>query len=122
MAEDEYIPEICEVKPLEAYMSTDLNNKIKTYDDLSERILHFFGYPAVSVSDLHRDQIYDAISMAVERFYKHAGVVKEYLILDSRLYEYNHGIPIDKICTISGILSRPEDYATHKTSQRGPEQ
>ena len=103
-------------------MSTNLNNKNKTYADIAERILHFFGYPAVSVSDIHRDQIYDAISMAVERFYKHAGVVKEYLILDSRLYERNHGIPIDKLCTLSGILSRPDDYATRKTSERGPEQ
>ena len=122
MSDTDYIPEVCTMKPLEAFMSTDLNNKNKTYDDLSERILHFFGYPAVSVSDLHRDQIYDAISMAVERFYKHAGVVKEYLILDSRLYEQNHGIPIDKLCTISGILSRPDDYATKRSAQRGPEQ
>lgn len=122
MSDTDYTPEICSVKPLEAYMSTDLNNKNKTYDDISERILHFFGYPAVSVSDLHRNQIYDAISMAVERFYKHAGVVKEYLILDSRLYEQNHGIPIDKLCTISGILSRPDDYATKRSAERGPEQ
>lgn len=122
MSDTDYIPEICNMKPLEAFMSTDLNNKNKTYEDISERILHFFGYPAVSVSDLHRNQIYDAISMAVERFYKHAGVVKEYLILDSRLYEQNHGVPIDKLCTISGILSRPDDYATHRSAQRGPEQ
>ena len=122
MSDTDYTPEICNVKPLEAYMSTDLNNKNKTYDDISERILHFFGYPAVSVSDLHRNQIYDAISMAVERFYKHAGVVKEYLILDSRLYEQNHGIPIDKLCTISGIISRPDDYATKRSAERGPEQ
>lgn len=122
MSDTDYMPEVCNVKPLEAFMSTDLNNKNKTYDDISERILHFFGYPAVSVSDLHRDQIYDAISMAVERFYKHAGVVKEYLILDSRLYEQNHGIPIDKLCTISGILSRPDDYATKRSAERGPEQ
>jgi hypothetical protein len=122
MSDTDYTPEICSVKPLEAYMSTDLNNKNRTYDDLSERILHFFGYPAVSVSDLHRNQIYDAISMAVERFYKHAGVVKEYLILDSRLYEQNHGIPIDKLCTISGIISRPDDYATKRSAERGPEQ
>lgn len=122
MSDTDYIPEICNMKPLEAYMSTDLNNKNKTYDDISERILHFFGYPAVSVSDLHRNQIYDAISMAVERFYKHAGVVKEYLILDSRLYEQNHGIPIDKLCTISGIISRPDDYATKRSAERGPEQ
>ena len=122
MSDTDYIPEICNMKPLEAYMSTDLNNKNRTYDDISERILHFFGYPAVSVSDLHRNQIYDAISMAVERFYKHAGVVKEYLILDSRLYEQNHGIPIDKLCTISGILSRPDDYATKRSAERGPEQ
>ena len=122
MSDTDYTPEICNVKPLEAYMSTDLNNKNRTYDDIAERILHFFGYPAVSVSDLHRNQIYDAISMAVERFYKHAGVVKEYLILDSRLYEQNHGIPIDKLCTISGILSRPDDYATKRSAERGPEQ
>ena len=122
MSDTDYTPEICNVKPLEAYMSTDLNNKNRTYDDISERILHFFGYPAVSVSDLHRNQIYDAISMAVERFYKHAGVVKEYLILDSRLYEQNHGIPIDKLCTISGIISRPDDYATKRSAERGPEQ
>ena len=122
MSDTDYIPEICNMKPLEAFMSTDLNNKNKTYEDISERILHFFGYPAVSVSDLHRDQIYDAISMAVERFYKHAGVVKEYLILDSRLYEQNHGIPIDKLCTISGIISRPDDYATKRSAERGPEQ
>ena len=122
MSDADYTPEICNMKPLEAFMSTDLNNKNKTYDDIAERILHFFGYPAVSVSDLHRDQIYDAISMAVERFYKHAGVVKEYLILDSRLYEQNHGIPIDKLCTISGILSRPDDYATKRSAERGPEQ
>ena len=122
MSDTDYMPEICNMKPLEAFMSTDLNNKNKTYDDITERILHFFGYPAVSVSDLHRDQIYDAISMAVERFYKHAGVVKEYLILDSRLYEQNHGIPIDKLCTISGILSRPDDYATKRSAERGPEQ
>lgn len=122
MSDNEYTPEICNLKPLQVFMSTNLNNKNKTYDDISERILHFFGYPAVSVSDLHRDQIYDAISIAVERFYKHAGVVKEYLILDSRLYEQNHGIPIDKLCTLSGILSRPDDYATRKTSERGQEQ
>ena len=122
MSDTDYTPEICNLKPLEAFMSTDLNNKNKTYADIAERILHFFGYPAVSVSDLHRDQIYDAISMAVERFYKHAGVVKEYLILDSRLYEQNHGIPIDKLCTISGILSRPDDYSTKRSAQRGPEQ
>lgn len=122
MSDTDYTPEICNMKPLEAFMSTDLNNKNKTYDDIAERILHFFGYPAVSVSDLHRDQIYDAISMAVERFYKHAGVVKEYLILDSRLYEQNHGIPIDKLCTISGVLSRPDDYATKRSAERGPEQ
>lgn len=122
MSDTEYMPEVCNIKPLEAFMSTDLNNKNRTYDDISERILHFFGYPAVSVSDLHRNQIYDAISMAVERFYKHAGVVKEYLILDSRLYEQNHGIPIDKLCTISGILSRPDDYATKRSAERGPEQ
>lgn len=117
-----YTPEICEVKPLEVYMSTDLNNKNRTYDDIAERILHFFGYPSVAVSDLHRNQIYDAISIAVERFTRWAGTTRQYLILDSRLYQRNKGIAIDKLCTISGLMERPTDYSTTRSLERGPQQ
>ena len=31
MSDTDYTPEICNMKPLEAFMSTDLNNKNKTY-------------------------------------------------------------------------------------------
>ena len=85
MTESVPTPEICNVKPVQFYMSTNLNNKIKTYEDLSERILNMLGYPAVSISDIHANQIHQAISMAVERFTRYAGFTKEYLIFDSRL-------------------------------------
>lgn len=52
--EEEYNP-ATSVQPVQAFMSTNLNNKIATYQDLMERILMFFGWPSVSVPDLHRD-------------------------------------------------------------------
>lgn len=52
--EEEYNPATT-VQPVQAFMSTNLNNKIATYQDLMERILMFFGWPSVSVPDLHRD-------------------------------------------------------------------
>lgn len=51
----ESVSEACIVHPVSAYMSTNLNNKNKTYKDVADRILHHLGYPAVSITDIHRD-------------------------------------------------------------------
>ena len=115
-------PEICNVKPVEFYMSTNLNNKIKTYDDLSERILNMLGYPAVSISDIHANQIHQAISMAVERFTRYAGFTKEYLIFDSKLYEPNKGVPIDKLFTVASLWESKDNPSISRVTSRGPEQ
>ena len=122
MSDNQTTPEICNVKPVEFYMSTNLNNKIKTYEDLTERILNMLGYPAVSISDIHANQIHQAISMAVERFTRYAGFTKEYLIFDSRLYEPNKGIPIDKLFTVASMWESKDNPAIGRVTSRGPEQ
>ena len=122
MSDEVFTPEICNVKPVEFYMSTNLNNKIKSYEDLTERILNMLGYPAVSISDIHANQIHQAISMAVERFTRYAGFTKEYLIFDSRLYEPNKGVPIDKLFTVASIWDGKDSPSIGRALSRGPEQ
>ena len=76
----------CEVAPLSAFLSTNLNNQIETYDRLGDRIKRSLGYPLVSL-EIHPDQLRENINIAVEYFTKYAGFTKEFLIFDSNLYE-----------------------------------
>lgn len=94
------VTEICEVKPVEAYLSTNLNNRNKTFDDLADKIMYQLGYPTITV-ELHKNQVYSAIQNAIEFFTKYAGFTEEYLVFDSRIYEENKGIRLDKICTLA---------------------
>lgn len=103
-------------------MSTNLNNKITTFNDLSKRILMFFGYPAVSVTDIHRDQLFEAISIACEKFTKYAGYTSEYLVFDSNIYEQNKGVRIDQLYTISSLEANREKHASPIAQFRGPDQ
>lgn len=103
-------------------MSTNLNNKITTFNDLSKRILMFFGYPAVSVTDIHRDQLFEAISIACEKFTKYAGYTSEYLVFDSNIYEQNKGVRIDQLYTISSLEANREKLASPIAQLRGPDQ
>lgn len=102
-------------------MSTNLNNKIKTFSDLSKRILMFFGYPSVSVTDIHRDQLFEAISIACEKFTKYAGYSSEYLVFDSRIYEPNKGVRIDQLFTISSLEASATKNVSHLGKLRGPD-
>lgn len=90
----------CSITPISAFQSTNLNSKITTFDRLGDRILRAMGYPLVTV-EIHKDQLYENISIAVEMFTKYAGYTKEYLIFDSRLYDHDIGIPIDKLYTLA---------------------
>lgn len=103
-------------------MSTNLNNRIKNYQDLTDRILHFFGYPTVSVPDLHRDQVFDAISIACEMFTKYAGYTREFLVFDSNIYEKDKGVRIDHLYTISSIKANEEMKSASVAQRRGPDQ
>lgn len=91
---------VCEVTPVSAFLSTNLNNQIQCYGRLGERIKRALGYPLITL-EIHPDQLNENIQIAVEYFSKFAGFTEEYLIFDSNLYERNKGIRLDHLFTIS---------------------
>ena len=74
-------------QPLSAFYSTNLNNAISGYNRLGERISRSLGAPLVNV-EIHQDQLYENISIAIEMFTKFAGYTREYLVFSSNLYSY----------------------------------
>jgi hypothetical protein len=92
--------DLCNVTPVSAFLSTNLNSKIECYQELGQRVLRMLGHPMINV-ELHPDQLYDAISMSCEFFTKYAGHTKEYLIFDSAIYEKNVGIRMDHLITVA---------------------
>ena len=100
--------DVCEIKPIKAFLSTNLNNKTKTFKDLADRIMRSLGYPIVSV-ELHRDQVFEFISIALELFSKHVQD-REILLFDSRVYERDRGINIGKLCTIASKAAAQEGH------------
>ena len=92
----------CTIQPLSAFLSTNLNNKIKTYDNLGDRIKRSLGYPLISL-EIHTDQLRQNIQIAVEYFTKFAGFTQEYLIFDSDMYESRKGIRLDLLYTVANM-------------------
>jgi hypothetical protein len=90
----------CEVLPVSAFQSTNLNNRIETFGDLSDRIKRSLGYPLITL-EIHQDQLFQNIQIACEYFSKFAGFTTEYLIFSSQLYEKNKGIRLDHLFTLS---------------------
>lgn len=102
--------DICQVKPVKAFLSTNLNNRNKTFQDLADRILRQLGWPMINIP-LHRDQIYDAISIAIEFFTKYVTAPSELLMFSSDIYERDKGIRLDKVYTIASSKNpHPELY------------
>ena len=89
----------CEIAPISGFQSTNLNSKVDNFNRLSDRILRTLGYPFINV-EIHRDQLYENISLATEYFSKFAGYTKEYLIFDSNLYKKDYGIKLDDLFTL----------------------
>ncbi len=90
----------CEITPLSAFLSTNLNNKIETYNRLGDRIKRALGYPVISL-EIHSDQLNENIQIAVEYYTRFAGYTREYMIFDSNLYETNKGIRLDLLYTLA---------------------
>mgnify|MGYP003633517254 FL=1 len=90
----------CEITPLSAFLSTNLNNKIETYTRLGDRIKRALGYPVISL-EIHSDQLNENIQIAVEYYTRFAGYTREYMIFDSNLYETNKGIRLDLLYTLA---------------------
>lgn len=90
----------CEVLPVSAFQTTNLNSRLDTFGDLAERIKRSLGYPVISL-EVHSDNLFQNIQIAVEYFSKFAGYTKEFLIFDSAIYEKNKGIRLDQLFTIA---------------------
>ena len=106
---------VCEITPVSAFLSTNLNNQIQCYARLGDRIKRSLGYPLITL-EIHPDQLHENIQIAVEYFSKFAGYTEEYLIFDSNLYEKNRGIRLDHLFTVSN-----SEYTTqHKIGDSPP--
>lgn len=107
----------CELKPISAFLSTNLNTKQDSYDALTDRILYSLGAPMVNV-ELFRDQIYANIQLACEFFTKYAGMTEEYLVFNSDLYDKHVGIRLDTLFTLRNItdLTGSNPFKKSKTN------
>ncbi len=111
---------LCQVEPISAFMSTNLNSKIECYQRLGERILRTLGHPMINV-ELHYDNLYEAISMAVDFYTVYSGYSKEYLIFDSRLYEGNKGLRLDTLFTVANSGYTPSEKLNDKRTGPSPD-
>jgi len=104
----------CEtLQPLSAFYGTNLSNQIDGYSRLADRISYSLGYPMVNI-EIHRNQLYEFISIASEMFTKFAGYTQEYLVFDSNLYESGKGVRLDKLFDLTTEIS--SEYNTADTS------
>jgi len=90
---------LCEIAPISGFQGTNLNSRVDTFNRLSDRILRSLGYPFTNV-EIHRDNLYENINIAIEYFTKFAGYTKEYLIFDSKLYKKDYGMKLDDLFTL----------------------
>lgn len=103
----------CDISPISGFQSTNLNNRIDSFSRLGDRVLRTLGYPFINV-EVHKDQLYENISIAAEYFTKFAGYTKEYLIFDSRMYKKNYGIKLDELFSLqtSNTFKEQKDLQT----------
>lgn len=111
---------LCQVEPISAFMSTNLNSKIECYQRLGERILRILGHPMINV-ELHYDQLYEAISIAIDFYTVYSGYTKEYVIFDSRLYEKGKGIRLDTLFTVANSGFTPSEKLNDKKIGPNPD-
>ena len=96
-----------------AFLSTNLNNRIQSYDMLAERIFFQLGAPLINL-EIACTAAYDSIAYAIEVFTKFTPGTEELLIFDSSLYTKGQGIKLDTL-----INYTPELSAVDSTFQSG---
>lgn len=102
----------CNITPVSAFQTTNLNNRINTFNRLADRVVRALGAPLIQV-ELHQDQIFENISIALEMFTKFAGYTSEYLVFDSNLYEKNKGLRLDHLFTLANPTLTLEQKVDH---------
>jgi len=88
------------VLPVSTFYSTNLNNKIQSYERLGQRICRALGAPLINI-EIHADQLNEFIGMACEMFTKYAGYTQEFLVFDSTLYEPGAGLRLDVLFSLT---------------------
>lgn len=96
-----------------AFLSTNLNNRIQSYDMLAERIFFQLGAPLINL-EIACVATYDMIAYAIEQFTRFTPGTEEILIFNSGLYTANQGIKIDTL-----INATPEISSLSSTFQSG---
>ena len=89
--------------------STYLASTVNTYQSLADRITYSLGYPIINL-ELHGNQIFTNIALAVEMFTKYAGYTEEHLVVDSTKYTQGKGLDISKLFLLTPELT--ESYTT----------
>lgn len=105
----------CAITPVSAFQSTNLNSRIDCFGRLADRIVRSIGAPLISI-EAHQDQIFEFIAVSCEMFSKYAGFTREYLILDSSLYEKGRGIRLDYLYTLANPTIPIESRVKHRTT------
>lgn len=93
--------------------STNLNSKVKTYQDVMKRIKMQMGWPVVQI-EICDEAIVEHIDTAIEWYTKYAGYTEEILAFDSRNYECGFGMRIDKMITQLYCMSNCEPQMGNK--------
>lgn len=101
-----------------AFLSTNLNSRITSYDLLAERIFFQLGAPLVNL-EIACVATYDSIAYACEMYSRFVPGTEELLVFDSNLYTYGKGIKLDTL--INNTLN-PEVSALSSTFQSGWDQ
>lgn len=101
-----------------AFLSTNLNSRITSYDLLAERIFFQLGAPLINL-EIACVAAYDSIAYACEMYSRFVPGTEELLVFDSNLYTYGKGIKLDTL--INNTLN-PEVSALSSTFQSGWDQ
>lgn len=109
----------CEITPISAFMSTNLNNKINEFDEVGDRVKRSLGWPLVSL-EIHPDQLRSHTQIAIEWFTKYAGYTREFLLFDSNLYEKDKGIRLDHLFTLANTNLNTTNKKLAGTNPLGP--
>ncbi len=111
---------VCEVLPVSAFQSTNLSNRLETFSDLGDRVKRTLGYPLITL-EIHQDQLFNNIQIAIQYFSKFAGFTKEYLVFDSNLYEKNKGIRLDHLFTLAKAGLTDKQKVSNSPVWTGPD-
>jgi hypothetical protein len=84
-------------------ISTFINPKITTRDQLKDRVLKRMGWPLITV-ELTDEQIDLAIDMSIEVYSKWASFPQQYLIINLKEYVQGEGLDLSKYGDITSVI------------------